>query len=45
MEYTYISCLLVALIWVLRSRILGDSNLSPLYRVTSRNVSSASLHE
>ena len=31
--------------WVLRSRILNfvDSNLSPLYRVTSRNVSSVSL--
>ena len=35
--------LLVALMWVLRSRIFLDSNLSPLYRVTSRNVNSVSL--
>ena len=36
---------MVALMWVLRSslRILVDSTLSPLYRVTSRNVSSVSL--
>ena len=42
MECTY-SCLLVALMWVLRSRMFADLNLSPLYKVTSRNVSSVSL--
>ena len=42
MECTY-SCLLVVLMWVLRSRVFVDSNLSPLYKVTSRNVSSVSL--
>ena len=42
MECTY-SCLWVALMWVLRSRIFVDSNLSPLYRVTSRNITSVSL--
>ena len=42
MECTY-NCLVVALMWVLRSRVFVDSNLSPLYKVTSRNVSSVSL--
>ena len=34
MECTY-SCLLVVLMWVLRSRVFVDSNLSPLYDVIS----------